>query len=123
MDLAALEKRVENIDERTKRIEQILPTLPTKEELKLLATKEEMHAAIQAAVAPLATRDEVRAEGERTRRHVDVVAESLRADIKAIAEGHAVLAERMDAMKVELKADIAALDGRVMRLEASGRWG
>lgn len=61
----------ENLDRRLVSIEQILPTLVTKEDLQL-------------AVAPLATGDFVRAEGIETRRHFDVVAESLRADIQML---------------------------------------
>ena len=44
-------------------MEQILPDLPTREEMREvvapLATREEMHEAIQAAVVPLATREEM----------------------------------------------------------------
>jgi hypothetical protein len=60
---------LENIDRRLTTVEQILPTLATKDDLKRFATKEDM-----------------KAEGEQTRRHFDVVAESLRADIRLIAE-------------------------------------
>ena len=54
---------LENIDRRLAKVEQILPTLATKEELYLA----------------------VREEGERSRRHMDVVTESLREDIHLIA--------------------------------------
>jgi hypothetical protein len=73
--------------------------LATKAELAAaiapLATKVELAAAIAplatkaelaTAIAPLATRDEMRAEGARTRQHFDVVAESLRDDIRLLAE-------------------------------------
>ncbi|MDE3156300.1 MAG: hypothetical protein KGN76_14455 [Acidobacteriota bacterium] len=46
-----LEQVVRNVDARLTRVEQILPTL---------ATKEEMRAAIAEAIAPLATRAELR---------------------------------------------------------------
>jgi len=60
-----------NLDLRTRRMEQILPDLPTRAEMREaidtsirtavapLATREEMHEAIQAAVAPLATKEEL----------------------------------------------------------------
>ena len=91
-----------------------------------LATREEMHAAIAAAVAPLPTREEmrtaIRAEGEETRRHFDVVAESLRSDIRVIADGHGHLTHRIDTLEGDTKRDSAGLDRRVMRLEGkSGR--
>ena len=121
MDQQEMEARIKNIDERTERIEQILPTLATKDELHeavaLLATKEELRKAVEPlatkeelrkaveplatkeelrkAVEPLATKEQLREEGERTRRHFDVIAESLREDIKLIAEGHDALEKRM----------------------------
>jgi hypothetical protein len=86
-------------------VEQILPTLPTRDELHAaiagaiapLATKEEL----RLAIAPLATRQEldeklaadtamlrqeIRQEGERSRRHMDIVGEALRSDIQLLAE-------------------------------------
>jgi chromosome segregation ATPase len=124
---------LENLDRRMARVEQILPTLATKEELRTsiaeavapLATKEELRTSIAAAIAPLATKHEVwaaiREEGERTRRHVDVVVESLRDDIRQIAEGHRALQHRADEHdgKIDgLRTDVDKLDLRVTRLEA-----
>ena len=64
-----------------------------------LATRAELHAAIADAIEPLATRAELRAaiaeSEERTRTHFDVVAESLRDDIRLIAEGLAALTQRL----------------------------
>ena len=111
MDQLEMEARIKNIDERTERIEQILPTLATKDEIAKLATKDE--------VAKLATKEELLEEGKRTRRHFDVVAEQLRSHIAVIAEGHETLGARVDALGAELKADIAAHDKRLTRLEAS----
>ena len=77
MDDALIAGHLENLDRRLERVEQILPTLPTRNEL---------HAAIAAAVAPLATKEELRQEGERSRRHMDIVGEALRTDIQLLAE-------------------------------------
>ena len=85
-----------------------------------LATREEMHAAIGAAITPLATRQDVRESEERTRRHMEALIESLRDDIRLLAEGQVSLHHRIENVRSELKADIAALDRRVMRLEARG---
>jgi hypothetical protein len=78
---------------------------------------------LREALAAYPTRDEMRElmreEGERSRRHFDVVAESLRDDIRLIAEGLVALSQRVENVRVELKADIAAVDRRVMRLEGS----
>jgi|RhiMetdeSRZDD1v2_1073273.scaffolds.fasta_scaffold430514_1 hypothetical protein len=61
MSRGDLEETVKNIDTRVARIEQMLPTLATEEQLSAaiarLATKEEL----QAAIALLATKEELRA--------------------------------------------------------------
>jgi hypothetical protein len=90
MDDATLVGHFENIDRRLTKVEQILPTLATKQELAAaiapLATKEEL----AAAVAPLATREEmrreIRVEGERSRRHSTVLFEHLDGKIQLLAE-------------------------------------
>ena len=118
MRAGQMEQRLNNLDVRVDRIEQILPTLATKDDLQAaiepLATKAELQAAIEplatkaelrAAVEPLATKTELRelrsevlttiAESERRMRtHFDVVTESLRDDIKLIAAAFESLAER-----------------------------
>ncbi len=68
MDATMIDEHLKNIDRRLGTLEHILPTLATKDDLKVLATKEEL-----------------REEGERSRRHMDVLAESLRDDIHLIA--------------------------------------
>jgi hypothetical protein len=87
-----LEQVVRNIDVRLTSVEQILPTI--------------------------ATEAEVREEGERTRRHFDIVAERLEGQLRLVAEG-LIASGRVDSLRVELKGDIAQLDRRVMRLEAT----
>lgn len=131
MDPEPLEQVVRNIDFRLTRVEQILPTLATKVELREaiaeaiapLATKAELRGAIADAIAPLATkvelRETVREEGERTRRHFDVVAERLEGHIRLIAEAQTMLRERVDRRFEPVEADITGLDRRVTRLEAT----
>jgi hypothetical protein len=112
-----LPELVRNIDRRVEAIEQILPTLATKQDLQEaivplatreemraaiaaavapLATREEMHAAIASAIAPLATREEMRAEGEAARRHSTVLFEDLRDDNRIILEHLIALSARVD---------------------------
>src|SRR2546425_38210 len=50
-------------------------------------------------------RQEVRDTAAETRRHFDVVAESLREDIRAVAEGVAATTERMDRVEVCVKPE------------------
>ena len=120
-----------NLDDRVDRIEQILPTLATKDDLQAaiepLATKAEL----QAAIEPLATKAELQAtkvnlgtaiaEAEqRMRTHFDVVTESLHDDVRLIATGMADLSQRMHQLRGELKTDLAGIDRRLMRVEARG---
>lgn len=141
MDRTAMDRLIRNIDERLARVEQILPTLATKDELKTLATKKDLEALatkkelealatkkdletlatkaeLTAAIAPLVTREEmhaaIREEGERTRRHFDVVAERMHDEVKLSLEGHQRLSERVD----DLERTTSALDRRVGLLEA-----
>ena len=66
MNHTEIEQKLMDLDHRVDRIEQILPTLLTRDEFKIAMG--EFSAGIH--------------------RHFDVVAESLRGDIRLIAEGH-----------------------------------
>jgi hypothetical protein len=103
-----LEQVVRNIDRRLERVEQILPTLATRDEL-------------QAAIAPLATREEVRTEARETRRHFDIIAESLRDDIRIIAEGQVALSAKFDRFRRHVDRELAKVDERLTVLEARRR--
>ena len=59
---------------------------------------------MEALGGSLATKLEVRDEGVRTRRHFDVVAESLEGSISLIAEGHLALGQQMTRMEANLTA-------------------
>jgi hypothetical protein len=111
--LTVVESTLQNVERRTKRIEQFLPALVTKEELReaaaRLATKEEL----REAAARLATKEELREEGERTRRHFDVVAERMRDEIRLVAEGHLATEAKFDRQRLEH----LALERRVTTLE------
>ena len=111
-----MERRFKNVDRRVDRIEHILPTLATKDDLQaaveplatkaeLQDTRAELRGAIAEAVEPLATKAELqdtKAElrgaidesEQRLRTHFDVVTESLRDDIQLIATGVASLSQR-----------------------------
>jgi len=52
-----------------------------------------------------------------TRRHFDVVAEALRGDIRALAEGMALSSERSDRRFAEQTERSGGLEGRVLKLE------
>ena|SRR5215468_11067950 len=101
VDQNELETQIKNIDEHTARIEQILPTLATKDDLKAYATM-----------------DAVREEGEHTRRHFDVVAEQMKQDIALIAEGQKALATSVNSRFHEADTTLESHDKRLMKLEA-----
>ena len=69
-----LEQVVRNVDARLTRVEQILPTL---------ATKAEMRATIAE-------------EGERGRRHTNVLIEQVRSDIGLLAEHLSAVMEKLE---------------------------
>ena len=118
MDGWTMEEVLDNLNRRVDRIEQILPTLATKDDLQKaiapLATKEEL----RNAVAGLATKEEVKAEGERTRAHFDAVAERLEEQIRLLAEGLLSLTRQFEEFKAETNARFAEMDRRLARLEA-----
>ena len=86
MEDTMIATHLENLDRRISRVEQILPTLATKDDLRTLATKEEL----AAAIAPLATRAELdeklAAQSAELRRHMNVLNEAVRSDIQLLAE-------------------------------------
>ena len=135
MDHRTMEEVLQNLDRRITRIEQILPTLATRDELRSaiqeavapLATKEELREAVaglatkeelREAVAGLATKEEVRAEGELTRAHFNAVAERLEEQIRLVAEGLLALTRQFEEFKAETNARFAEMDRRLVRLEA-----
>jgi uncharacterized membrane protein YccC len=119
MDAMELEAVVKNIDRQLSRVEQILPGLATRDDLKTFATKEDLKAfATKEDLKAFATKDDLRQESERTRQHFNVVAERLEGYIRLIAEGHVALQERIEEIDQRFGRAIAALDQRVLRLEA-----
>ena len=110
MDQYEIETLIKHIDDRTSRIEQILPTVATKEDLNAFATKEDLKA--------YATKEDMREEGERTRRHFDVVADGLKEGIKVIADGHKGLDDRITSLGRDIKSVLANHEHRITVLEA-----
>lgn len=102
--LARVEQILPTLATKADLVEAVAP-LATKAELLSaiapLATKAELHAGIAEAIAPLATRQElddklaaqaadlrreIRDEGERSRRHMEILIEGQRGDIQLLAE-------------------------------------
>ena len=97
------EPRIQNTEHRVDRIEQILPTLATRDHVSdaITASEKRMRTHVSDAITASEQRmrthvsDAITASEQRTRTHFDVVAESLRADIRLVAEAVAVLSERV----------------------------
>ena len=83
---------VRNIDRRLERVEQILPTLPT--------------------------RDELREEFERSRGHTDVLFETLNDSIRIVAEGFAATQTAIDG---EIRPTLADHGRRIAAVEDTHR--
>ena len=111
MDKQEMERVVSNLDHRVDRVEQILPTLATKDDLQAaiepLATKAEL----QAAIEPLATKAELSAD---IRKAVEPLATkaALNAAIGKAVEPLATKAE-LQATKVNLGTAIAEAEQRM----------
>jgi hypothetical protein len=71
-------KMVKNLDQRMSAVEQILPTLATKEDLKAFATKEDLKA--------FATKKDLDEKFEEAKRFALVLHEDLKGDIALLAE-------------------------------------
>ena len=69
---------VKKLEQRMSAVEQILPTLATKEDLKAFATKEDLKA--------FPTRTEMEEKFEESKRFALVLHEDLKSDISLIAE-------------------------------------
>ena len=93
MRVEQMQQSFDNLEGRVDRIEQILPTLATKDDLRAaiepLATKADLRELRTEVVAAIA------ASEQRMRTHFDVVTESLRDDIKLIAAAFESLSQRM----------------------------
>lgn len=82
---------VKNLERRLSAVEQILPTLATKDDLRAFATKEDLKAFatkedLNEALKPYATRVEMLDKFEEAKRYALVLHEDLKSDIALIAE-------------------------------------
>ena len=71
-------KMVKNLDQRMSAVEQILPTLATKEDLKAFATKEDLKG--------FATKKDLEEKFDEAKRFALVLHEDLKGDIALLAE-------------------------------------
>ena len=113
VNLVEIEHKLMDLDHRVDRIEQILPTLLTRDEfqtaMEKVATKEDLDGLRTETKTEIeALRSEMHVafvrHSSEIRRHFDVVAESLRGDIRLIADGHSYVLGRLDRIDQRLDA-------------------
>ena len=74
-------------------------------------------ATVEQILPTLATKADIRADGEQTRRHIDFVGERLHADLRLIAEGVTALQASTDAYHAAVMGVLVQHDRRLTRLE------
>jgi len=121
MDTMALEDVVKSIDLRLARVEQILPTLAAKDDLKVFATKDDLKALEARIDFKFATKAELRTElrthADEIRQQFNAVAERIEGYVRVVAEGHGALEQRLNETNRKFDQAVARLDRRVTRLE------
>jgi hypothetical protein len=116
-----IEARVKNIDERTKRIEQILPTLATKDDVRGFATKEDLQAfATKEDLQAFATKEDLQAFATKE----DLQAFATKEDLQAFAtkedlKAHPTRDEMTTAIREEGQLTRARFDAVAERIEQS----
>jgi hypothetical protein len=118
MTRTEMEDVLRNLDRRVERIEQILPTLATKEDLKAFATKEDLKAFatkedlkafatkddlqayptkddLREALRKYATKDDLRAGLQEVMAHTRMLYEQTREDIQLLATHVADISQRL----------------------------
>ena len=81
------EEVLKKLDLRLTNVEQLLPTLATKDDLKAFATKEDLK--------PFATKDEMRALFDEAKRHARVLFEETQEKLEMIAGHVADISQRL----------------------------
>ena len=96
MTATEMEEVLKKLDLRLTNVEQILPTLATKDDLKAFATKDDLKAfATKEDLKPLATKDEMRALFDEAKRHARVLFEETQEKLEMIAGHVADISQRL----------------------------
>ena len=66
----------------------------------------------------LELRQDIQASAAETRRHFEVIADSLRAEIQVVAEGFSTLDEKVDRFRNEVHQEFSKVDRRFLHLDA-----
>ena len=96
MPATEMEDVLKNLDHRLTNVEQILPTLATKEDLKVFATKEDLKAfATKEDLKDFPTRDEVNGLFTEAKRHASMLFEQTQEQLEIIATHLADISQRL----------------------------
>jgi len=87
MTVTEMEEVLKNLDRRLLNVEQILPTLATKEDLKAYATKEDLKA--------FATKEDLKEGLAEAKRHASVLFERTQEQLEIIAAYVADISQRL----------------------------
>ena len=87
MTATGMEDVLKNLDRRLTNVEQILPTLATKEDLKAYATKEDLKA--------FATKEDLKEAFSEAKRHAVVLFERTQEQLGVLAEHLADISRRL----------------------------
>src|SRR6266850_986966 len=102
MQLHEMEEQLKNLDARTSTIQQILPTLATRDDLRLTTE------ALQHEMAKLATKDELKAGLDAAQRYTLMLIQATRGEIRLIREQMATKADLQELQRA-LSKQISAL--------------
>jgi hypothetical protein len=96
MAAAEMEEVPKNLDRRLTDVEQILPTLATKEDLKAFATKEDLKAfATKEDLKAFATKEEMKELFSEAKRHALMLFEQTQKQLEIIAAHVADISQRL----------------------------
>jgi hypothetical protein len=100
MTATEMEEVLKKLDHRLTKVEQILPTLATREDLKAFATKEDLKEALKAYATKddlkaFPTRDEVKDMISDAKRHAVVLFEQTQEKLEIIAAHVADISQRL----------------------------
>jgi hypothetical protein len=97
MTITEMEEVLKNLDGRLTNVEQILPTLATRGDLKVLATKEDLkaYATREEITATFATKDEMKELFAESKRHASVLFERTQEHLEILAAHLADISQRL----------------------------
>jgi hypothetical protein len=100
MTATEMEEVLRKLDHRLTNVEQILPTLATKEDLKAFATKEDLKAFatkedLKEALKAYATKDEMNERFDDAKRHAVILFEQTQEQLEVLAAHLADISQRL----------------------------